>query len=61
MGGLRKVLLVGEITSLATLCQSLQLEERESWAVKFSSGNRCLIEFILARDSFSICVVLQSS
>lgn len=56
MGRLRKVLLVGEITSLGTLCQSLQLEERECWSVKFSFEDCCLIEFILAKDSFSVCI-----
>lgn len=40
MDSLRKVLLVGEIAGLANLCQSLQLEERESWSVKLSSGDR---------------------
>lgn len=61
MGRLRKVLLVGEITSLTTRCQSLQIEERESWFVKFSSGDRCLIKFILAKDLFSIHVGQLSS
>lgn len=61
MDSLRKLLLVGEIAGLANLCQSLQLEERESWSVKLSSGDRCLIEFVLAEDSFSIRIGQLSS
>lgn len=51
-----KVLLVYAINSLSTLCQSLQLEGRESQLVKSSYGDYFLIEFILAKGSFSTFV-----